>query len=296
MYYHSNTILFHNGKWLKAGEAVTDLFSQTLHYGNGAFEGIRAYETDGGTLVFKAKEHYERLHYSARKMHIKLDYSVEELIKITYELLEKNQFKNAYIRPLVYLGANMKLTPTADVHVLITAWEWERYLGNELLDVMISSYKKPSPEALPVAAKITGHYTNSILATSEAKNKGYDEALLLDEKGYVAEGPGANIFFEKDEVLYTPPADNIMAGITRNTIIEYARELGYEVKEVFFKPEDLFEADAAFFTGTATEVAGIHSVQGHTMQANWPDTIAYSLHLMYRQRVTHAEYYNFTLV
>jgi len=296
MYYHSNTILFHNGKWVKAGEAVTDLFSQTLHYGNGAFEGIRAYETDGGTLVFKAKEHYERLHYSAKKMHINLQYSVEELVKITYELLEKNQFKNAYIRPLVYLGANMKLTPTADVHVLITAWEWERYLGNELLEVMVSSYTKPAPDALPVAAKITGHYTNSILATAEAKSKGYDEALLLDLNGYVAEGPGANIFFEKDEVLYTPPADNIMAGITRNTIIGYARELGYTVNEVFFKPEDLFEADAAFFTGTATEVAGIRSIQGQNMQANWPDTIAYSLHLMYRQRVTHAEYYDFTLV
>ena len=296
MYYNSNTELFLNGQWLKANEAVTDLFSQTLHYGNGVFEGIRAYETDGGTLVFKARAHYERLHYSAQKMHIKLPYTVEELVKITYELLERNKFKNAYIRPLVYLGANMSLTSTNEVHVLITAWEWGRYLGNKPLEVMVSSYRKSSPKALPVEAKITGHYTNSILATTEAKNKGFDEALLLDHDGFVAEGPGANFFYEKDEVLYTPPKGGIMAGITRNTIIEYAREMGYKVEEALFRPEDVYEADAAFFTGTAVEVARIHSLDGHEMRAKWEDTLAYSLHLVYLQRVRHAEFYEFTLV
>lgn len=296
MYYNSNTILYHNGQWLKADEAVTDLFSQTLHYGNGVFEGIRAYETDHGTLIFKAREHFERLHYSAEQMHIKLDLSVDELMKISYELLERNQFKNAYIRPLVYLGANMSLTPTTDVHVLITAWEWGRFLGNDPLDIMISSYHKPSPQAVPVAAKITGHYTNSILATTEAKSKGFDEALLLDKDGFVAEGPGANFFYEKDEVIYTPPKDNIMAGITRNTIMEYAREMGYKVIECYFKPDAIYQADAAFFTGTAAEVARIGSIDGHKMQMPWQESMAYALHLMYLQRVRHAEFYDFTLV
>lgn len=296
MYYNSNTELFLNGDWLKADEAVTDLFSQTLHYGNGVFEGIRAYETDAGTLIFKARAHYERLHHSAQRMHINLPYSVDELIRITYELLERNKFKNAYIRPLVYLGANMSLTATTEVHVLITAWEWGRYLGKDPLNVMVSSYRKPSPQAVPVEAKITGHYTNSILATTEAKSKGYDEALLLDLDGYVAEGPGANFFYEKDEVIYTSPKDKIMAGITRNTIIAYAREMGYSVQEAYFRPEDVYEADAAFFTGTAVEVTPIKALDGHEMRGNWQETLAYSLHLVYLQRVKHAEFYEFTLV
>jgi branched-chain amino acid aminotransferase len=296
MYFNRDTVLFLNGQWLKATEAMGDLFSQTLHYGNGVFEGMRAYETPEGPHIFKAQAHLQRLKESAEKIYIELPYEVDELQEIAYQLLKKNNLRNAYIRPLVYLGANMKLTSTNEVYLLMAAWEWGRYLGNGLLKVMVSSYEKHSPKSLPVDAKICGNYTNSILATMEAKSKGFDEALILDHQGFVAEGPGANFFYEKDEVLYTPPSGNIFPGITRATIIEYAREMGYQVVEKLFTPEELMEADAAFFTGTAAEVAGIKSIGGHDFPMEWEETVAYSLFLMYRQRVVNNEFRDFTLV
>jgi len=296
MYFSRDSIIFLNGKWLKATDAMGNLFSQTLHYGNGAFEGLRAYETSTGPHIFKAKEHFDRLHYSSSKMFIQLNYSTEELIEIAQQLLKRNDLDNAYIRPLVYLGTNMAFTETKEVYMLMAAWEWEKYSGNDLLRVMVSSYQKPSPFSIPVDTKICGHYANSILATMEAKSKGFDEALLLDAKGNVSEGPGANFFYEKDEVLYTPPVGNILPGITRATIIAYAREMGYKVVEKNFAPEELVEADTAFFTGTTAEIAGIRSIGGHDFTMEWEDTVAYSLFLMYRQRTVNNEYRDFTLV
>ncbi len=296
MYYNEHTLLFLNGKWIKAAEAAGDLFRQTLHYGNGVFEGIRSYDTPTGPQIFKAREHYERLHHSAAKMYITLTYSVEELIKISYELLEKNNLSNAYIRPLVYLGANMTLTLTDEVHVLITAWRWGRYLGDKFVRVMISSYQRPNPHSVPVDAKVTGQYTNSILATTEAKSKGFDEALLLDLEGYIAEGPGANFFLEKNGELITPSLGHILPGITRATIIEYAREFGFPVKERKILPEEINGADAAFFTGTAAEVAGIKSIGGYEFTTPWEDTMAHSLFHAYRNRVTKNEYGDFSVM
>ena len=296
MYFSRDSIIFLNGKWLKATDAMGNLFSQTLHYGNGAFEGLRAYETSTGPHIFKAKEHFDRLHYSSSKMFIQLDYTTEELIEIAQQLLKRNNLDNAYIRPLVYLGTNMAFTETKEVYMLMAAWEWEKYSGNELMRVMVSSYQKPSPLSIPVDTKICGHYANSILATMEAKSKGFDEALLLDAAGNVTEGPGANFFYEKDEVLYTPPVGNILPGITRATIIAFTREMGYKVVERNFSPEELVEADTAFFTGTTAEIAGIRSIGGHDFTMEWEDTVAYSLFLMYRQRTVNNEYRDFTLV
>jgi len=296
MYYNENTQIFLDGKWLKASEATTDLYAQTLHYGNGVFEGIRSYKTEDGVQIFKAKEHYKRLKYSAEVMHINLGYSVEELTKLSYELLERNNLENAYIRPLVYLGANMSLQPTDKVHVMLCAWEWGRYLGDKQLNLMTSSYQRPNPKATHIQAKVVGHYTNSILATTEAKQKGFDEALLLDMNGYVAEGPGANFFYEKDEVLYTSPLGNILSGITRETILELASELGFKVVEKFFTPEDVYEADAAFFTGTAAEVAGIASLDGHKFRLKWENSLGYDLAGAYQCKVTQREHKNFELV
>jgi len=296
MYYNENTQIFLDGKWLKASEATTDLYAQTLHYGNGVFEGIRSYKTEDGVQIFKAKEHYKRLKYSAEVMHINLGYSVEELTKLSYELLERNNLENAYIRPLVYLGANMSLQPTDKVHVMLCAWEWGRYLGDKQLNLMTSSYQRPNPKATHIQAKVVGHYTNSILATTEAKQKGFDEALLLDMNGYVAEGPGANFFYEKDEVLYTSPLGNILSGITRETILELASELGFKVVEKFFTPEDVYEADAAFFTGTAAEVAGIASLDGHKFRLKWENSLGYDLAGAYQCKVTQREHKDFELV
>ena len=229
MYYNSETIIFLNGEFVKASETKTGLYGQTMHYGNGVFEGIRSYDTPDGTRIFKAKEHYERLHYSAKVMHINLGYSVKELEQISYKLLELNNLKDAYLRPLVFLGDNMSLTPTNEVHVAIMAWEWGKYLGDNLLRLMLSSFQRPNPKSCFVEAKVVGHYTNSILATTEAKANGYDEALLTDMNGNVAEGPGANFFIEKEGKLYTAPLGNILAGITRQTVFEIGKELGYEI-------------------------------------------------------------------
>ncbi|MFN6087105.1 MAG: branched-chain amino acid transaminase [Fluviicola sp.] len=290
MYYNSNSHVYFNGKIVKANEATTDLYAQTLHYGSGVFEGIRSYDTEDGVRIFKAKEHFERLRFSAEKMHIQLELSSDELEKICYKLLEVNNLKDAYIRPLVYLGANMSLSPTQEVHVVIMAWEWGKYLGDQQLKVCLSSFQRPNPKSCFVEAKVVGHYTNSILATTEAKQKGYDEALLTDANGFVAEGPGANFFYEKDGVLYTPQLGNILSGITRQTVLELAKELDIPVVEKQFYPEDLKTADLAFFCGTAAEVIGIQQIDDRIFPMKWEDSTSYMIQLKYKQRVAHNEY------
>ena len=285
MYYKSETEVFLNGKFVKANEAQTSLYSQTMHYGSGVFEGIRSYETPSGAKVFKCREHYERLLYSANTMHIRVNHSVKELTDITYELLKKNNLSNAYIRPLLYLGENMALTPTEEVNLFIAAWEWGNYLGDKQLKIMLSSFQRPNPKSCYVDAKVVGHYTNSILATTEARSKGFDEALLLDSKGYVAEGPGANFFYEKSGKLFTPPKGNILPGITRATVFEIARELGLVVEEKLFTPDELQNADGAFFCGTAAEVVGISSVDDYKFKLKWEDSLGYKVQVKYKERV-----------
>lgn len=292
MYLNENSVVFLDGAFVKANTASVGLFNQTMHYGNGVFEGIRAYDTEDGVRIFKAKEHYDRLHYSAEVMGINLSYSAEELEQITYQLLEKNGLKDAYIRPLVYVGDNMKLLTNDDVHFVIMVWEWGKYLGDNMLKVMLSSYQRPNPKSCHVEAKVVGHYTNSILATNEAKKKGYDEALLTDMNGFVAEGPGANFFIEKDGVLVTAPLGNILAGITRATVLELAKELDIEIEERLFTPEEVFKADAAFFCGTAAEVVGIKQFNDHHFAMDWEETISSVIQYKYRRRVAHNEYQN----
>lgn len=291
MYYNNNSIVFLDREFIKATEAKTDLYSQTLHYGNGVFEGIRSYDTPEGAKIFKSKEHYERLLYSAEKMNIKLDYTVDELTNYTYQVLEKNNLKNAYIRPLVYLGATMGLTTSTDVHLMIAVWEWGRYLGNTLLKATISGYQRPNPKSCHVEAKVVGHYINSILATNDAKAKGFMEPILLDHKGYIAEGGGSNFFYEKDGIIYTPPLGNILPGITRKTVIELAQSAGIEVVEKLFTFEELksLKPDSAFLTGTAAEVAGISDIDDLGFEKNWEDTLGFKLSQMYKKITTGVE-------
>ncbi len=289
MYFNNDTIIFLDGEYVKAAEAGVNLYNQTMHYGNGVFEGIRSYETEQGTKIFKAKEHYDRLHYSAEKMHIKLNYTVEELEQISYEVLKRNNLTDAYLRPLVYLGPNMSLQPVEEVHVVIMAWEWGKYLGDKMLRLGLSSFQRPNPKSCHVEAKVVGHYTNSILATTEAKHNGYDEALLTDMNGYIAEGPGANFFMEKDGKLFTAPLGNILAGITRATVIELAQKLNIPIEEKFFTPEDIKTADAAFFCGTAAEVIGIESLDDYTFPLNWKDSKGAIIQRNYMNLVLHKE-------
>lgn len=285
MYYNDDTIVFLDGQYIPATDAKASLYDQTLHYGSGAFEGIRSYETEHGTQIFKAREHYERLQYSARVSFLELPYSVKELTDISYKLLEMNGLTNAYIRPLVYAGPNMSLTPVAVTHVFMAVWEWGKYLGDKLLRVKLSSFQRPNPKSCFTDAKVSGHYVNSILATTEAKQAGYDEALLTDLNGFVAEGPGANFFMEKDGVLYTAPKGSILMGITRATVLEIAHKLGIRVVEKFFTPEELKKADSAFFCGTAAEVIGLQSIDEYSFPNPWESSAGAKIQHAYKKVV-----------
>jgi len=285
MYYTKDTILFLNGKFIKAVDAHTDLYSQTLHYGFGAFEGIRAYQSLNGVKIFKAFEHFERLRKSCALVGIPFQYETEELVQIAYQLLERNNLSDSYIRPLVYCGPNMTLTQPQDVFLMMCAWEWDKYHGDKQLKLCVSSYQRPNPNSLKMEAKVTGHYVNSILATSEAKVRGYDEALMLDMNGNVAEAPGANFFLEKNGVLYTPPVGHILPGITRQTVLNICRELDIPVKERNISPEELESADSAFLCGTAAEIAGIESIDAKPFRKEWYESLGATVQEAYKCQV-----------
>ncbi len=289
-YYNQDTELFFDGAFMKAADAKIDLYAQSLHYGYSVFEGIRSYSVNGEARIFKAKEHFERLHHSCKTVHIPLTYTCDELEAFTYEVLKRNNLKDAYIRPLVFCPANMNITKAAGSHLTIQVWEWAQgYLANNIT-IMTSSYQRPNPKAFHITAKIAGHYVNSIMASQEAKDKGFNEGMLLDENGNVAEASGANIFFEKDGVLYTPPTGYILPGITRATCINLAAELGIKVVEKFFKPEDMEGTDAAFFCGTAAEVVAITSLNNIPFTKNWDETNAAKIQNAYRLLIREEAY------
>jgi branched-chain amino acid aminotransferase len=290
MYYNEKTILYYNGSYLKADQPFLDLYGQTLHYGYGVFEGIRAYPVDGGTKIFKAKEHYERLKQSANSINIPFDTGPDELTEVTYEVLKRNGFTDAYVRPLIFCSPNMSLTRPNSVSLMICAWEWGAYLGEKRLDVMISSYCRPHPRSIKIEAKVCGHYVNSILAASEAKDNGYDESILLDCEGNLGEGPGSNLFFEKDGIIYTPQTGHILPGITRATVIELCAELGITCKEEVYKLDDLLRADSAFLCGTAAEIIGINSVNRKPLPREWSTTLGALLQKAYKHKVLEKQF------
>ncbi len=290
MYYNTDTVLFLDGQYRKATESSADLYGQTLHYGYGAFEGIRAYQTADGVRIFKGQEHYDRLINSCNAVNIPLSYTTDELMAISYEVLSRNGFGNAYLRPLVFCSPNMSLSRPNKVHVLICAWEWGAYLGDKLLHLKTSSYCRPHPKSTRIEAKICGHYVNSILATTEAKDAGYDESLLLDSEGFLAEGPGANLFFQRGDKLYTPQLGNILPGITRATVLELCEELNIEVAQGSYLPADLHTADSAFYCGTAAEIIGIASIDNHKLKLEWKDSLGHVLQQAYKHKVLAQEY------
>lgn len=284
-YYDSSTVIYLNGRFVKAEGAKTDLYGQSLHYGFAAFEGIRAYKTHNATRIFKIREHFERLKRSCELVNIPYPWDNNELIKQTYKLLELNNLKDAYIRPIVYCEPNMTLVAPQEVSIMICAWEWGAYLGNKQLKVTISPFQRPNPKSTFVEAKISGHYVNSILATTDAKQRGFDEALLLDMNENVAEGSGANIFIEKNGRLYTPALGNILAGITRATVIELCHVLDIEIIEKEISVAELKNADSAFFCGTAAEIIGIHTIDDVVYRQKWNDSIGATIQRAYKNLV-----------
>jgi len=248
-------------------EAKVHVLTHTLHYGSGVFEGIRAYPTARGPAVFRLTDHMQRLHDSAALVHMDIPYSVEELVEATKETIRVNKVDSCYIRPIAFLGyGEMGLNPLpCPVNVSIAVWPWGTYLGDEGLKrgvrMKISTWRRMDPNINPVAAKGTGIYINSSLAKVEALHGGYDEAILLNTNGSVAEATGENVFIVKNGVLYTPPlSSGALEGITRDSVITIARDFGYEVREEPLLRTDLYLADEAFLSGTAAEIVPIREV------------------------------------
>ena len=290
MYYNENTIIYFNSQFVKAAEAKIDLYSQSLHYGYAVFEGIRSYTVGNQTKIFKATEHYDRLRHSAELMKMPFYYSTGQLIELSYEVLKRNNFNDAYLRPIVLCSANMSLSKGKECYLAIEAWEWTNgYLANKMR-IMTSSYRRPNPAGFHIEAKVSGHYVNSILACQEAKDNGFDEAMLLDNNGFVAEGPGANVFYEKDSVIYTPAKGNILPGITRATVIEICNELNIPVIEKLFSPEEMQSADSGFFCGTAAEVVELASLDNVNFKLNWEDSIGSVIQQAYKCKVLEKEF------
>jgi len=290
MYYNEQTVIYYNGEFVKAIEAKGNVYDQTLHYGYGVFEGIRAYNTANGVKIFKAKEHFERMKFSCEAIGIPYPFDNAELIDISYEVLKRNNLRDAYLRPLVTCPPNMSLTKGRGAQLLIAAWEWGAYLGEKLLRLKTSSYRRISPKNFKVEAKVAGHYVNSILASQEAKDLGYDEALLLDVDGFIAEGPGANIFIEKDETLYTPQPGSILPGITRATVIDISKELGIPVVEKEITLEEVYEADGVFLCGTAAEIIGVESLDDQSFRKPWSESLGATIQCAYKNLVLEKEY------
>jgi len=256
-------VIWLDGQLVPWREAQTHVLTHTLHYGMGVFEGVRAYHAEQGTAIFRLQEHTDRLFNSAHILGMNIPFSKDELNDAQLAAVRENNLDSAYLRPMVFFGSEgMGLrADNLKVHVMVAAWEWGSYLGAEGIEKGIrigtSSYTRHHVNAAMCRAKANGHYINSMLALSEAQAHGYDEALLLDAQGYVAEGSGENIFLVKDGVLHTPCTTSALDGITRKTIIHLAEQNGLKVVERLITRDEVYIADEAFFTGTAAEVTPI---------------------------------------
>ena len=261
------TKVWMDGEFVEWKDANISVLSHVVHYGTSVFEGIRAYENENGVAVFRLKEHVQRLFDSAKIYKIDIPFTQEEIEEAILETLRINDLRACYIRPIVFRGyGELGVNPLGcPVNVVIAAWEWGSYLGEEGMangvDIGVSSWRKPAPDTFPALAKCGANYMNSQLAKLEAIDNGFDEAIMLDYEGHVSEGSGENIFLVEGEKLFTPAmSSSNLKGITRDTIMTVARDLGYEVVEEIISRERLYAADEVFFTGTAAEVTPIRSI------------------------------------
>jgi len=264
-----------DGEFVPWDEAQVHVLTHGLHYGTGVFEGVRCYDTARGPAVFRWEEHLDRFYDSAKPYDLEIPFEPDELTDATLELIRREELASCYIRPIAFYGYNMLgLNPSeCPERVAIAVWPWGAYLGEEALeegvDVTVSSWRKYASSQIPTGAKTTGSYVNSVLASLEAKRDDYVEAILLNKEGNVAEGPGENLFLVRDDDIYTPGlAESNLDGITRRTVIELARDLGYTVHdEATVSRSELYTADELFFSGTAAEVTPIRSVDDNQIGA-----------------------------
>ncbi|MFQ5893327.1 MAG: branched-chain amino acid transaminase [Nitrospinota bacterium] len=281
-----------NGALVDWEAATTPILTHTLHYGLGVFEGIRCYKTERGPAIFRLQEHIDRLYASAKITRIAIPYQPEELIDATFELIRVNELEECYIRPIVFLGyGRMGLNPIGlPVTVAIAVWPWGAYLGEEGLTkgirAKISSFTRHHANIMMTKAKVCGNYANSQLAKAEAIEHGYNEAILLDPWGNVAEGSGENIFIVRRGKLKTPPLIAILEGITRDSVIELARSMDIPIREEVFSRDELYIADEAFFTGTAAEITPIREVDGRTIGPGKPGHVTTKLQQAFFDIVT----------
>jgi branched-chain amino acid aminotransferase len=269
-----------NGELVDWADARIHVGSHGLHYGTGVFEGIRCYDTERGPAVFRLQDHLERMHNSAKLLYMELPYSVEELRTATVELIGVNGLPECYIRPIAFYGYGELGVSAAGnpVDVVIMSWPWGAYLGEEGVKhgirAKISSWTRVPPNTIPHASKATGVYLNSMLAVAEANHAGYDEAILLTEDGVIADGSGENVFIVEDGTLATPPlSTSILPGVTRNTVIQIAQDLGYRVEERNLIRSELYFADEVFMCGTAAEITPVREVDDHLIGPPGPVTL-----------------------
>jgi len=264
-------VIWLDGEWVDWREAKVHVLTHTLHYGMGVFEGTRAYETNDGTAIFRLQDHTDRLFRSAHILNMKIPYDKEVLNQVQREAVAKNNLKSAYLRPMCFYGSEgMGIrADSLKVHVMVAAWEWGKYLGEDGIEkgirIRTSSYTRNHVNSVMCKAKANGNYMNSILALQEAISCGYDEAMLLDHEGFVAEGSGENIFLVRNGKLITPDLTSALEGITRDTIFQLADECNLEVVEKRITRDEVYVADEAFFTGTAAEVTPIREVDDRTI-------------------------------
>ncbi|KZY37113.1 branched chain amino acid aminotransferase [Alcanivorax sp. HI0083] len=276
-----------DGELVPWQEAKVHVLTHTLHYGMGVFEGVRAYETAKGPAIFRLQDHTDRFFNSAHILNMKLPYTKEQINEAHLSAIRENNLPHAYLRPMAFYGSEgMGLRAhNLKVHVMVAAWEWPSYMSPEALELGIkvrtSSYTRHHVNITMCKAKANGNYMNSMLALNEALSGGADEALLLDNEGYVAEGSGENVFLVRDGIIYTPELTSCLDGITRKTIMQLAEERGYPVREKRITRDELYIADEAFFTGTAAEVMPIRELDGRIIGAGKRGPVTEQLQAVY---------------
>ncbi len=284
-------VIWFDGELVPWREAKTHVLTHTLHYGLGVFEGVRAYETDKGAAIFRLQEHTDRLFNSAHILGMKMEFSKEEVNAAQKAVVRENGLSSAYLRPMCFYGSEgMGLrADNLKVHTIVAAWDWPAYMSPEAkqqgIKIRTSSFTRHHVNITMCKAKANGNYINSMLALKEALDSGCEEALLLDNEGYVAEGSGENIFIIKDGVIYTPELTSCLAGITRNTIFQLAEEFGLKIVEKRITRDEVYVADEAFFTGTAAEVLPIRMHDGRQIGAGCRGPITEKLQSAYFDQV-----------